>query len=56
LICRKIYQIPENFKCTLGHVFTAGKPNKRTFGIIIKEELKQEISEEIIMQIQRIEK
>ena len=45
LIHRKICQIPKNFKGTLGHVFISGRSNKRTFGIIIKEELKQEIFE-----------
>lgn len=55
LIYRKICQISENFKGTLGHVFTANLIKEDfqyliiRYLIIIKEELKQKISEEIIM-------
>jgi len=49
LINRKIYQKPENFKGIIGHILITKKGNKKIFGIIIKEETRNEIQERDMM-------
>jgi len=46
---RKIYQKSENFKGIIGHILITKKGNKKIFGIIIKEEIKDEIREKDMM-------
>jgi len=48
LVIRKIYRKRENFQGTIGHTLITKKGNKKVFGIIIKEEIEDEIREKNI--------
>lgn len=50
LIARKICQKPKNFKGILGHVLLSEKGNRKIFGIIVKEELGNQIHEKHVTQ------